>query len=203
MPDFPTLARAVMEHMSIDQKALSERLDVSQPTVSRWLKGAEPKYVARLKLMRLAEECGLITPSKAAGRATIMGRVGAGAEIFSTPEQVGSEGLGEIETALPLPNGAIAFLVEGDSMYPRYDHGDVVVCWREGEAFDQVVGWEAAVKLEDGRMLLKHVATSTLPGHVNLESHNAPTIRDVQIIWASQVHSVIRAGQWSRAIRKR
>ena len=40
-------------------------------------------------------------------------------------------------------------------MWPRYDPGDVIICWREGADAEEVVGWEAAVRTADGKRYLK------------------------------------------------
>ena len=53
----------------------------------------------------------------------VVGRIGAGAEILPEFEQIPPDGLFEIELALPLPTDSIAFAVEGDSMWPRYNSG--------------------------------------------------------------------------------
>ena len=57
----------------------------------------------------------------------------------------------------PMPEESIAFEVEGDSMWPRYDPGDVIICWRQGTDADEVVGWEAAVRTADGKRYLKRI----------------------------------------------
>lgn len=128
----------------------------------------------------------------------VMGRIGAGAEIMPEFEQLPPEGLFEIETIVPVPPGSIAFEVEGDSMWPRYDPGDVVLCWREGTNAEEVVGWEAAVRTADGRRYLKRILKGSAPGTFDLESHNGPPIRGVKLDWVAHVGMVVRAGQWSR-----
>jgi phage repressor protein C with HTH and peptisase S24 domain len=120
----------------------------------------------------------------------VMGRVGAGAEIEPEFEQVPAEGLFEVEVLMPLPPGMIGFEVVGESMYPRYDDGDVVVCAREGEPAAIAYGDEAAVRTSDGRRFLKRVIP--VNGSFTLESHNAPPIRNVQLEWASPVILTVR-----------
>lgn len=128
----------------------------------------------------------------------VMGRVGAGAEILPEHEQVPPEGLDELETPFRVPEGAIAFEVEGDSMWPRYDPGDVIICWREGTNAEEVIGWEAAVQTSDGKRFLKRIVRGGEPGTYNLESHNAPPIRDVKLVWTAQIGAVLRADQWRK-----
>lgn len=128
----------------------------------------------------------------------VMGRIGAGSEIYPDDEQVPPEGLYEIETPFPLPEDAIAFEVVGESMWPRYDPGDIIICWRQGENANSVLGWEAAVKTSEGRRYLKRVLKGAQPGTFDLESHNAQPIRGVELVWIAAIQSVIRSGQWRK-----
>ena len=128
----------------------------------------------------------------------VVGRIGAGAEILPEFEQIPPEGLYEIEVPFPIANDAIAFQVEGDSMWPRYDPGDVIICWRQGTNVDEVVGWEAAVRTTDGKRYLKRIQRGGSSGTFDLESHNAAPIRGVQIEWAAEIKGVVRTGQWRR-----
>lgn len=130
---------------------------------------------------------------------TVMGKIGAGSSIMPEVEQVPAGGLYEIRTPFTVPRGAIAFEVDGDSMWPRYDPGDVIVCWRQGSNMEEVIGWEAAVRTTDGQRYLKRILEGAESGTFDLESHNAPPIRNVRIEWVAQVHAVIRADMWKKA----
>jgi phage repressor protein C with HTH and peptisase S24 domain len=131
----------------------------------------------------------------------VVGRIGAGAEILPEFEQIPPEGLFEIEVPFPIPEDAIAFAVEGDSMWPRYDAGDVVICWRQSEDAESVVGREAAVRTHDGRRYLKRVRRGVSVGTYDLESHNAPPIHGVTIAWAAGILAAVRADLWRRLDR--
>ena len=137
------------------------------------------------------------TPAPCALR--VVGRIGAGAEILPEFEQIPPEGLFEIELALPLPADAIAFSVEGDSMWPRYNAGDVVICRDSEHDFYAVAGYEAAVRTGDGKRYLKTVRRGSSPDRFDLESHNAPPIRDVVIEWAAPILMILPRGQWFNA----
>ena len=128
----------------------------------------------------------------------VVGRIGAGAEIQPELEQISPESLYEIEVPFPVSTEAIAFAVEGDGMYPRYDPGDVVVCWPQGTNAEDIVGWEAAVRIADGKYYLKRIQRGAASGTFDLESHNAAPIRGVRIGWAAEVKRVVRSGQWHR-----
>ncbi len=126
----------------------------------------------------------------------IVGRVGAGAEILPEFEQAPPEGLDEIEFPWSLPSGSIAFKVEGDSMWPRYNAGDVVVCAQGEHDFAAVTGQEAAVRTGDGRRFLKTVRRGSAPGTFDLESHNAPPIRNVTLEWAAPILMILPGTRW-------
>lgn len=121
----------------------------------------------------------------------VVGRIGAGAEILPEYEQIPPEGLYEIELALPLPPSSIAFVVEGDSMWPRFNAGDVVVCDEMEHDPATISGREAAVRTADGRRFVKTIRRGSSADLFNLESHNAPPIRDVVIAWASPIKIVL------------
>jgi len=128
----------------------------------------------------------------------VVGQIGAGAEIQPQLEQVPPEGLYEIEAPFPVPADAIALQVEGDSMWPRYDPGDVIICGQQSDNIQEVVGWEAAVKSADGKRYLKRIQRGATSGTFDLESHNAAPIRGVRIDSAAGIKGVVRSGQWRR-----
>lgn len=136
----------------------------------------------------------------------VVGRIGAGQEILPEFEQLPPDGLFQIEVPFPVPDNTLAFEVEGQSMWPRYDPGDVVLCWKEGTNAAEVVGWEAAVMTDRGQRYLKRITHGSKAKLFNLESFNAPVIRDVRLQWISKVQAVVRAGEWrhiGRATQKK
>lgn len=135
-------------------------------------------------------------------RVSVVGKVGAGGSILTDLEQIPPDGLYEIETPIEIPDDSIAFEVDGTSMFPRYDPGDVVICRREGMDISEVIGWEGAIRTSDGQRYLKRVVQGSAPKTFDLESYNAPVIRGVGIEWASRVAVVIRRSDWSRMNKK-
>lgn len=125
----------------------------------------------------------------------VVGRIGAGAEILPEFEQIPPEGLSEINLLFPLPPDTIAFVVEGDSMWPRYDSGDVVVCGRAETDAYAIIGIEAAVRTAEGKRFLKVIRRGSRDGTFDLESHNAPPIRDVTIEWAARILMILPGNQ--------
>ena len=135
-------------------------------------------------------------PREAKNILRIMGLIGAGAEIYPDFEQVPPDGLYEIEAPFSIPDDAIAFEVKGESMWPRYDNGDIIVTWKFSVDLSQIIGWEAAVRTTDNRRFLKRILLGAEPHTYDLESYNAPPIRGVRLDWAGQVNAVIRATDW-------
>ncbi|MGH6857260.1 MAG: S24 family peptidase [Methylocella sp.] len=128
----------------------------------------------------------------------VVGRIGAGAEIQPGLEQISSESLYQIEVPHPVPADAIAFEVEGDGMWPRYDPGDMIICWRLGTNVEKVIDREAAVATADGKRYLKRIREGATSGTFDLESHNAAPIRGVRIAWAAEIKEFVRSGYWHR-----
>lgn len=165
-------------------------------------------FAAALKVVAkdLLRDDAESSPSVERQTVRVVGRIGAGAEILPDTEQVPPEGLFEIEIPFPVPENAVAFEVSGDSMWPRYDDKDVVLCWREGTNASEIIGWEAAVKTSDGKRYLKRIVSGSKARLYNLESFNAPVIRDVKLDWVSKVQLVVRAGEWKqlgRSVQRR
>ncbi len=128
----------------------------------------------------------------------VVGRIGAGANIHPEFQQVSVESLYEIEVPFPNSTDEIAFQIEGDSMWPRYDPGDMIICWHQGTNAEELIGWEAAVRTADGKRYLKRIQRGAANGTFDLESHNAAPIRGVRIEWAAEIKGVVRSGQWHR-----
>jgi phage repressor protein C with HTH and peptisase S24 domain len=154
-----------------------------------------PKYARAFKV----SAAWLLTgegPLKQRNIVKVMGVIGAGAEITPEQEQVPPEGLAEVEVPFPVPDDAIAFEVQGESMWPRYDPGDIILCRNRERDPADLIGSEAAVRTTAGHRYLKRLRRGARKGIFDLESFNAELIRGVRIAWASEVHSVVRAGQW-------
>lgn len=112
----------------------------------------------------------------------VVGVVGAGAVIAPIDD-------GSFDPVIPpfgTPEGAVAFVVRGDSMWPRYDDGDVIIAMPV-TSVDEVVGRRAVVTLTDETRLLKTVQPGAAPGTYDLHSHNAPPMLGAVIVAAARV----------------
>lgn len=141
---------------------------------------------------------GVAAPGNSVVR--IMGYVGAGAEINPDFEQVPPDGLEEINVFLPLPAEMVGFKVKGDSMLPRYDEDDVIICFQDQKRpIESFFGDEAAVRTEDGRRYLKRIAPGPTKRTVNLESYSAQaTMAGVRLAWIGEIWITVRRGQFQR-----
>jgi len=201
---FPNRIREIRKEQGLTIEDLAEMTDLSVSYVGRLENGERNLSVKNLNLFAdaLSVSSHELLPeaesSSIKNVVAVMGRIGAGAEIMPDEEQIPAEGLYEVETPFPLPEDAIAFEVHGESMWPRYDDGDIIICWRQGVVADEVLGWEAAVKTSVGNRYLKRVLRGAETGTYDLESHNAPPIRGVRLEWVAAIQSVIRSGQWRK-----
>jgi phage repressor protein C with HTH and peptisase S24 domain len=127
----------------------------------------------------------------------IAGRIAAGGSIGTAAEQVGEE-LATIEVSFPIPQDARAYEVTGDSMFPRYDDGDVIIVLNRPRPLAELLNFEAVVITVDGDRYLKRIVEGSRRGIYDLESFNAPKMKNVKIAEAVEVHAVVRKGQWRK-----
>ena len=153
MVDHLAIVRGLLSAFGEKQDVLARELGVSQPTVSRWLGGGKIKTENRDRLMELAEEKGIVnhdpfSPGKAASgmlrdripEIDLTAGLGGGgvATVKNTANRHGITFSKEaIRDHWRLPDWILgrmharaehiaAFPVQGDSMEPTLNDGDVV-----------------------------------------------------------------------------
>jgi hypothetical protein len=124
----------------------------------------------------------------------VVGYIGAGAEVFAIDDHAKGAGMDEVPAPQDATGHEVAVIVRGDSMYPAYSDGDVLYYDGHEDTMDKALGRECAVKLEDGRILVKMVNRGSALHQYTLTSHNAPPIQDVRIEWAARIRWVRKAG---------
>lgn len=134
-----------------------------------------------------------VTEAEALGESAavpIIGLVGAGPG-GSISYQAAELGEVIVPTGVPTNSRAVALEVRGDSMHGQAEDGWFVLYDSRREPPDDLVGRLCVVEIEDGRTLVKWLRRGHLPGRFNLESTNAPTMRDIAVQWAAQVTAIL------------
>lgn len=165
--------------------------------------GIKPDIASRYSRAFRVSPAWLLTGEGAAESSVneipVMGYIGAGAEIMPEFEQVPYDGLYQVELPFMIPDELVAFEVQGPSMLPRYDEGDVIICYRESRRpIEALLGEEVAVRTEDGRRFLKRILRGHKSRTYNLESFNARTMESVKIDWVGEIWMTVRTGQIRR-----
>jgi phage repressor protein C with HTH and peptisase S24 domain len=134
-----------------------------------------------------------ITPIMRKRTCFVVGYVGAGAEVYSVDAYAKGDGMEEVECPSNLnPEDVIALRVKGDSMYPRFEDGDLIFYRRDFYGIDEQCfnNRPCIVGLKDGRNFVKIIKPGTKKGHFNLLSHNAPMIENVKVSWCAKILSI-------------
>jgi hypothetical protein len=79
-------------------------------------------------------------------------------------------------------------IVQGDSQWPRFMSGEVILYDPEPLKPEELIGHYAVCRtLKDGRTMLKIIRKGTRVGTFTLESHNAPPLHDIDLMAAYKV----------------
>jgi repressor LexA len=192
--------REIMDATGWNQKQLGRAVGVSQGNISKWLSDAHTPNKAQWdpvqNLIRGDPRLAHLRHEIETGSVAVMGRVGAGSIIDPELEQIPPDGLYNVTLPFPVPADMIGFVIDGDSMYPKYEPGDVIVVYKE-QLLDvpAYIGQLAVILTEDGRRYLKKLFSGTRPGLYRLESFNAAPIHDVSVSWVGQIYAVLPAIQ--------
>ncbi len=120
----------------------------------------------------------------------LIGYVGAGAEVHirdnTAPIEYVSAPYGSEKV-----DDLAALEVQGDSMYPNIQNGDIIYFVFRHEFIEEkcLRGRACVVQVLDGPILVKRITRGSEPGHYTLISDNAPPIENVRIEWAVPVKS--------------
>jgi transcriptional regulator with XRE-family HTH domain len=119
----------------------------------------------------------------------LIGYIGPGAEVHGAEGRL-IGGAPEIVEHPPVGGGAlVALRVQGQTMYPRYENGDLIYYYNEpGVRETECLNRECVLKLRDGPTYLKKLLKGRHHHRYTLRSHNAPDIEEVDVEWASPVY---------------
>lgn len=186
--DYRELIRLIKDKTGKNQAELAQLLGVSQPTISRWIKGNPPELEHAERITTLARSLRLIGRNLSASRTSvpIVGYVGAGGTISFRD---GQGPFGEAEMPPKDARSSLAAVqVSGDSMSGVLEDGWMVYYDSRKEPPDEGLHAKLCiVGLTDGRVLIKRLYPGRKRGHFDLHSANAPPLFDQPVEWAAKV----------------
>ena len=119
--------------------------------------------------------------------ANVRGKVGAGDQVV----WVDTEPYDRIE-APPQIDDASAVIVDGDSMWPVYRHGETIFYGRPRRP-DECLRRDCIIQTTDGSVFIKKLLTGSRDDVFTLRSYRSPEdIKDVEIEWCALVEWVRR-----------
>lgn len=203
---YPNGLQEALENADISASELARRVGTSRQNISRWVAGSRELLPAMAEQiaphLNTTSAALLLLKTTEVFRVPLGGRiVGGGAiDVSTAQDEPGLEY--EIELAVRVPDATVAYQVVGESMMPVYRPDTVIICRAHTQNIEPLVGKELAVAtVEHGRML-KTVHPGSKPGHYDLESFNASTMRDVRLEWVARIAAIIPADEW-RIIERR
>lgn len=197
--DVAILLKKMMEKMGGGQVELAKRLGgkVSQPDVSRWLAGADPKGKNYQRIIAVANEIGVLgdvrSEDVAAGldkpgerMVKLKGYVGAGSKAHYYA--VADDDFEEVTAPAGATDQTIALEIRGKSWGPAMDSWLVFYNEIRSPVTEDLIGQPCVVGLADDRILLKLILSNGRGGFdLHPNSSTDEIIRDAQIEWAAKV----------------
>ena len=134
----------------------------------------------RVDLNWLITGRGEMRGAKSTTTIPITGYVGAGNAIVALDDDSSL-----IDEMTFPPKGTIAALrVRGDSQFPRWEDGEWILYDTQPVSPRDLLNKFAIVQTMDGERMIKKIRPSAQPDRFNLDSLNAPTIQNVQLLAA-------------------
>lgn len=165
---------------------LAERLGTSAGHLHKWETGKVSITLNRLADVARALEVGIVDLIDGQQKVPVVGRVGAGAQVFATGDS--PEGKRKVRSP-PRQESAktVALEVEGDAMLP-IEEGWLLFYSRDYEGVPvECIGKLCVVQLASGARYVKRVKQGRRPALFNLYSTNAREMEDQTLAWAAPV----------------
>lgn len=85
-----------------------------------------------------------------------------------------------------------ALIVQGDSMLPRYQDGDIIIFEQDEAPPDRYLGRDCVVALRNNQILLKRLLRGSRRGRYHLASINptVPPLENQDVRWASRIKMI-------------
>lgn len=119
----------------------------------------------------------------------ITGYVGAGSAV----EPIGDTSSNDppLDIGIPAPEHLAALVVRGESQWPRYLDGEVILYDTRARRPAELSNTYAVLDLMDGRRMIKMLRPGRKPGGWIMESHNAPPEPTESILAAYPVRGTL------------
>ncbi len=178
-----------IEMKGLTQRALADALGITEQKMSHIFTGR--RRVQADEADKIRRFLGYSLPEDRPPTIAVSGRVAAGDHIELVDDYAKGAGMFHIARPEWIPaSGVAAAQIDGTSAEPWALSGDIIFWTRHAMAVnDSDLGRPVIAELEDGRVMLKRLASSSKPGLWSLLSIN-PThanVMDVKLKWASRV----------------
>lgn len=200
--DIPAVLRGIAERAKVRQSGLGDLIGLSQPQISRLMKGSEPKKPTYDKIMDAARRYGVLGEDDLRSEdvaanidrppqrmVKVKGYVGAGGQAHTYNVAVESD-LGEIEPSDRDPPQAVAVQIMGTSLGRFFDRWYAIYNDVRAPITDDLIGHLCVVGLEDDRVLIKKVQRSGSRFDLLSNDPAEEPIRGVTIKWAAKVTDI-------------
>lgn len=178
-----------IELKGLTQRALADALGITEQKMSHIFTGR--RRVLADEADQIRRFLGYTLPEDLPSTIAVAGRVAAGDHIELVDDYAKGAGMFHIVRPDWLPaSGVAAAQIEGSSAEPWALSGDIIFWTRQAMAVcDSDLGRPVIAETEDGRVMLKRLATGSKPGLWSLLSINPthPNVIDVKLKWASRV----------------
>jgi repressor LexA len=191
-PDIATIRenlQRIMDRKHIKPTTLSQRIGSSKTLVKDLLTKVSDVQLGTLRKLAGALDVEL-GDLLALPRVPIVGKIGAGGSVVFVALQ--EDERPDIEDTVLRPPGVsgklVALIVEGSSMLPKYQDGDIIYIQRSHDGvLESDIGDDCAVRLKGGETYVKQLVRGSEPGRFTLRSLNAPDMDNVEVEWATRV----------------
>ncbi len=186
--------REIRKKKGIKQAEVAARAGLSQPFLSLLERNADSRSASTGTLDKIANVLDVRIGElfDDARPVAIAGKVGAGAKVPLIDAYEKGDGLYHVACPPGLPHdiNIVGVEVEGDSMMPTYQHGDVLFYSRDVVGVPaEAIGVVCVCEDENGDGWVKWVKSGSEPGKFHLISLNpmAENMFDVALKWAAPV----------------
>jgi phage repressor protein C with HTH and peptisase S24 domain len=192
MPNIQAIREAIereMKSKGFSRRSLSSAAGLSESAVRDLLTRTDNPGVGTLRKVAEALEMPVDALTGAGLEVPVLGGIGAGGQVIFSANADDEQGDFPMVPRPPLVSGRLMALeVQGSSMLPKYESGDIIYVRRNHEGvLPSYLGKYCAVRTADGGTWLKILSLGSEPERYTLRSLNAPDMENVEVEWAAPV----------------